>query len=79
MDQQIEGEMMSINIGDRVRTGVYVMNEWRPSSSGIVVGKSADGTLAQVDIMSLHGGAPWVRTEQISHLRKEPHPEAKVK
>jgi hypothetical protein len=67
--------MDSINIGDRVRTGVYVMGEWRPSSSGIVVSKSSDGTLADVDIMSLHGGRPWVRTEQISQLRKEPPPD----
>jgi hypothetical protein len=66
--------MDDINIGDRVRVGVYVMNEWRPMQVGIVVSKSSDGTLADVDIMGLHGGRPWVNTERVNHLRKEPPP-----
>ena len=61
----------SIKIGDKVRTGVYVCNEWKPMWLGIVVGISNDGTLASVDTGSMHGCAPIVRTEQISHLRKE--------
>ena len=61
-----------IRVGDRVRTGVYVLGDWKPCSVGYVVSVSNDGILAEVDVMSLHGGAPWVRLEQISHLRKEP-------
>lgn len=63
--------MEEIKVGDRVRTGVYVCGEWKPMSVGIVTGISNDGTLASVDVMSLHGGRPWVRTEQVGHLRKE--------
>lgn len=63
---------MPIKIGDRVRCGVYVMGEWRPSSAGIVVSQTPDGTVCGVDIMSLHGGAPWVRQECTNHLRLEP-------
>jgi hypothetical protein len=51
---------------------VYVCNEWKPMNLGVVVAISNDGQLARVDTMSLHGGAPWVHNEQISHLRKEP-------
>lgn len=62
----------SIKVGDRVRTGVYVIGEWHPMSLGIVVAVSTDGSTAMVDVMSLHGGAPWLRTEMTSHLRLEP-------
>lgn len=66
-----------MKIGDRVRTGVFVAGEWRPSSVGIVVAQSPDKTLAQVDIGSLHGAAPWLLWEQESHLRLEPEGESK--
>ena len=64
--------MSQINIGDRVRTGVYIGGEWRPSSPGIVVSKTPDGSVCGVDIMSLHGGRPWVLQERTDHLRPEP-------
>ena len=60
-----------VKVGDRVRCGVYVGGEWRPLSLGVVVGQSFDGTVSDVDVMSLHGGAPWVRKEVTSHLRLE--------
>lgn len=59
-----------IKVGDMVQTGVYVLGEWRPSRSGRVVHLSPDGTVAQVDVMSHHGGRPWVHYEATSHLRK---------
>lgn len=60
-----------IKVGDRVRTGVYVAGKWRPMSIGIVVSQSNDGSVSNVDIMSLHGGAPWVTAERTDHLRRE--------
>lgn len=63
---------MNIKVGDRVRTGVYVCNEWKPMHLGIVTSQSNDGTLSNVDIMSLYGGAPRIHLEQTSHLRLEP-------
>lgn len=63
---------MAIKIGDRVRCGVYVGGVWRPSSAGIVVSQSPDGAVSGVDIMSLHGGRPWVRQERTDHLRPDP-------
>lgn len=63
---------MTIKIGDRVRCGVYVCGEWRPSSIGIVASQTPDGTVCGVDIMSLYGGAPWVQQERTDHLRPEP-------
>ena len=60
----------AIKIGDKVRCGVYVGGEWRPMESGIVVDQSLDRATSSVDVMSLHGGRPWVRQEQTSHLRK---------
>ena len=59
-----------MQIGDKVKTGVYVLNEWKPMHTGIVVEQSSDRTLSEVDIMSLHGGAPWIHTERTDHLRK---------
>ena len=61
-----------IRVGDRVRIGVYVTGGWVPMSLGIVTELSADKSTAHVDVMSLHGGAPWIRHEQTNHLRKEP-------
>jgi hypothetical protein len=63
-------EHQRIKIGDKVRSGVYVLGEWRPMHIGIVVSQTADGSVSGVDRMSLHGGAPWVVHEQTSHLRK---------
>lgn len=65
----LEGQ---IRLGDKVRTGVFVNGEWRPGSPGFVVSQTADGSISGVDIMSLHGGAPWVLQERTDHLRKEP-------
>ena len=59
-----------IKVGDMVRCGVYVCGEWKPSSSGRVVSQSADGSVSNVDIMSHHGGRPWVLPERTDHLRK---------
>ena len=61
-----------IKVGSVVRTGVYVIGEWRPMWLGTVTGISNDGTLATVDVGSMHGCAPNVHLEQISHLRLEP-------
>ena len=43
-----------IKVGDKVRVGVS---------------QSVDKSVSGVDMMSLHGGAPWVRQEVTSHLR----------
>ncbi len=58
-----------IKIGDRVQVGVYVGRKWVPMHAGIVVSQTFDGSVFGVDIMSLHGGAPWVIQEQANHLR----------
>ena len=60
---------MSIRVGDKVQTGVYVMNEWRGCATGFVVAQSFDGTVCDVDIMSHRGGAPWITKERTDHLR----------
>ena len=59
-----------IKVGDMVQTGVYVLGEWRASYTGRVVQQSSDGTTSQVDVMSHHGGRPWVHFEDTCHLRK---------
>lgn len=59
-----------IELGDKVKTGVYVLDEWKPMYTGIVVDQSFDRTISQVDVMSLHGGAPWIHAERTDHLRK---------
>jgi len=64
---------LGIAIGDRVRTGVYVIGEWRPMWLGIVVDQSEDGTISKVDTGSMHGCAPRLCWEQTSHLRAEPN------
>lgn len=61
-----------ITVGDKVQTGVYVLGEWTSLQTGIVVSRSCDGTVCGVDVMSLHGGAPWVLQERTDHLRKIP-------
>lgn len=62
-----------IKVGDMVRLGVYVLGEWRPSYTGRVVQQSSDGTVSHVDVMSHHGGRPWIHFEVTSHLRKLEH------
>ena len=66
------GAVRMIEVGDKVRTGVYLCGEWKPMWLGTVTGMSSDGTTASVDIGSMHGCAPNLRFEQISHLRREP-------
>lgn len=56
------------NVGDKVHTGVFVCGEWMPVCVGRVV-QIVDDQLINVDVMSLHGGAPWVKLEQASHCR----------
>lgn len=68
--------MSDIKIGDTVRTGVYVCGEWQPMSKGVVVSQSMDGSISHVDIMSLHGGRPWIQPERTDHLRKVSTPAA---
>jgi hypothetical protein len=55
-------------IGERVKVGVYVCGEWRSMHTAVVV-RTIDSQLIEVDRMSLHGGAPWLSIEQISHCR----------
>jgi hypothetical protein len=59
-----------IKVGDMVRCGVYVLGEWRQSYLGRIVQQSSDGAVSHVDVMSHHGGSPWIHFEQTSHLRK---------
>jgi hypothetical protein len=59
-----------ITVGSRVRSNVYVLGKRVPMQVGIVT-EVRDGCCA-VDIMSLHGGAPWVVWEATSHLTLEP-------
>lgn len=61
----------AIKAGDRVRTGVYVCNEWRPMWLGEVTSISADGSLATVDIGSMHGCAANMILEATWDLRHE--------
>lgn len=58
-----------MKIGDKVMVGVFLLGEWKPMHPGIIVDLSNDGTLASVDRMSLHGGAPWINFENLSDLR----------
>ena len=57
-----------MNIGDKVVTGVFVLGKFQPMSEGIIT-RRIDSQLVEVDVMSLHGGRPWLRVEQESHLR----------
>lgn len=70
--KQKETMMEQIKVGDTVQTGVSVLGNWVPMSVGIVVSQTSDRSVSGVDIMSLHGGAPWVIQEQTTHLRKVP-------
>lgn len=64
---------LGIKIGDRVRTGVYVIGEWKPMWLGMVIDQSDDGSSSKVDIGSMHGCRAIINWEQTSHLRKEPN------
>ena len=68
---RLEREVRPILVGDRVRTGVFVLGAWQPMSIGDVVAQTPDGTVSDVDVMSLHGGQPWIHKEATSHLRRE--------
>jgi hypothetical protein len=67
-------EDTSIKVGDTVTTGVYVLGEWKGMQQGVVVSQSSDGSVSDVDVMSLHGGQPWIRKEVTSHLRRATKP-----
>jgi hypothetical protein len=54
--------------GTKVQCGVYVMGEFRPTYIGKVV--SVESGYYKVDIMSLHGGAPWVVTYSCGEVRE---------
>lgn len=56
-------------IGERVRTGVYVCGEFRPMVDGIIV--AVHNGYCDVDVMSFRGGAPWVRSYTYGELRRE--------
>lgn len=47
-----------MSIGHKVWTGVFVGGEWVRTAMGVVVGIHSG--YYDVDIMSLHGGAPWI-------------------
>lgn len=61
--------MKSIQIGDMVRLGVFVCNEWRPMSLGKVVAVR-DGYI-EADVMGIHGGEPWIQMCQHGHYMLE--------
>ena len=45
-------------IGQKVWTGVFVCGEWQRMAAGIVI--EIHSGYYSVDIMSLHGGKPWI-------------------
>lgn len=53
--------------GQKVQCGVYVCGEYRPTYIGVVT-RVCSG-YCEVDIMGLHGGAPWVIKKTNSELR----------
>lgn len=56
---------MDVKVGDRVRCGVYVCNEFQPTYEGKVV--SLESGYARVDICPW--GAPWIVSYNYSELR----------
>ncbi len=54
--------------GQKVQCGVYVCGEYRPTYTGVVT--QVYSGYCDVDIMSLHGGAPWIVKQPNSHLRE---------
>ena len=59
-----------ITIGDKVQCGIFIQREWSPTCIGVIVSKTNDGSVCGVDVMSLHGGSPWVRQEITIHLKR---------
>jgi hypothetical protein len=57
-----------IKIGDKVYTTVSVCGRIVRMSPGIVVEQTSDSSVSSVDVMSLHGGRPWIRLEATSNL-----------
>lgn len=55
-----------MKIGQRVWTGVYVLGKWQRMALGVIV--AIHSGYYDVDVMSLHGGAPWIT----SHTYIEP-------
>lgn len=53
-------------VGDKVHTCVFVAGVRQKMSAGIVT--AIHSGWCEVDVMSLHGGAPWIRFESNSHL-----------
>lgn len=62
---------MRLTVGRRVRSGVWVGGTWQPMALGIIV--AVHSGYCDVDIMGLHGGAPWVVQYTNTSLREEPH------
>ena len=50
-------------IGQKVWTGVWVMGKWQRMAVGIIT--AVYSGYYDVDIMSLHGGAPWITQHTI--------------
>ena len=61
-------------VGDRVRTGVYVGDEYRPLSDGIVT--AVHSGYCAVDVMGFRGGAVWTQLYANNELRFLEEPEA---
>ncbi len=54
--------------GDMVETCVYVCGERHPMARGRIVGITHEHAI--VDIMSHHGGAPWLVVESLMDLQQ---------
>lgn len=71
MNTTIEDE---ITIGSHVWTGVHVCGKWQRMAQGIVT-EWCNGYW-KVDVMSLHGGAPWITNHvHLEKIRLAPPPE----
>ena len=57
-----------IKVGDTVKTGVYVLGQFKPMHTGVVVHQSDDRSVSWVDVGSLRGCQPWLRIEVTSQL-----------
>jgi hypothetical protein len=60
----------NIQVGDMVMTTVFVMGKQTPVQKGRVVKMTEDKSVSGVDIMSHHGGAPWIVFEATESLQK---------
>ena len=59
--------MAEVKVGDMVETCVFVLGERIPMAHGRVV--AIHGGYCDVDVMSHHGGRPWIRQEMTHNLR----------